>query len=221
MSEIASEERDFVKHVRNSTEPASSGGVRSPECCRPVDVVKIYDTNKITISATCTWCACPNEYQVSWPVGLVISMGSREVCSFSPHHGSVYLVINSPWLWCFSSNNALALQGHDVHGTVPRETTWHCQPTFVGDHAAEGWGPLHKSCVWNHYTSCFFFWIIIEPHRPCWWMCVESSSAKCRHYFRTWHVDVDSLTNPQPWAAFASGCILFHSHRACYDAMMP
>ena len=59
---------------------------------------------------------------------------------------------------------------------------------------------------------------------------MESSSAKCRHYFQTWHVDADSpinlITNMQPWATFAIGCIWLHSipfslgtFWRCYDAL--
>ena len=148
--------------------------VSGPKCCRPVDVddVKIEGMRNAVLSLQCILykqdynignmqMICMPKYEVSWPVVLVVLV----VLVVSIWKGksrlflrtmAPYLVINSPWLWCFSSNNALALQGHDVHGTVPTETTWHCQPTFVGDHAAEGWGPLHKSCVWNHYTSLIF-----------------------------------------------------------------
>ena len=159
------------------------------------------------------------KYEVSWPVVLVVLVVSiwKGKSLLFLRTMAPYLV-NSPWLWCFSSNNALALQGHDVHGTVPTETTWHCQPTFVGDHAAEGWGPLHKSCVWNHYTSLIFlnyYWTSEN-------LFVESSSAKCRHYFQTWHVDADSLiTNISNFCYRLHHCILFHSHLACYAAMTP
>lgn len=181
----------YLKHVRNSTQPGSSGLRRAQP--------------KVLQASGCGWCENRRNAECSlvitmyiiqtrlqyrqhandlhaqiWSLLACSSGGSggsdgfdleREIMALFLRTMAPYLVINSPWLWCFSSNNALALQGHDVHGTVPRETTWHCQPTFVGDHAAEGWGPLHKSCVWNHdiITPHWSFWIIIEPHRICLW----------------------------------------------------
>ena len=169
------EERNVVVRIWNMSETAHSQvqvgwGVRSPKCCRPVDVddVKIEGMRNAVLSLQCILykqdynianmqMICMPKYEVSWPVVLVVLVVSiwKGKSLLFLRTMAPYLV-NSPWLWCFSSNNALALQGHDVHGTVPTETTWHCQPTFVGDHAAEGWGPLPKSCVWNHYTSLIF-----------------------------------------------------------------